>query len=173
MAPPMKLAGKIFIPLMVTTCAHVAHAKDFNVTSDFSNPKNTEFADGGNCPGRLSISTVSKDPTRPKVADDFYWGQTFVEEAGCDGNKIFISINNESYLLELASHRPDSDLTFTKDIYKNKKGNIVIRIEGVRTLREDYDPDTECTTLHRLTKISIDFKNTKKIFYGISTGGCP
>jgi hypothetical protein len=170
-----KIPFRLFLLIALSaTFPIISSATSLELTTDFSKPSSKDAVIGGDCPGRTRVFTISDKQSKKSVASGIYLGGIFLEETGCDLNKVVISLNNRAYLLRIASKRIDAEEIFYKDVYQNPKENIKVTVKHIKTLKEtESDIDPECMILNRKVKIDIAFKGTSKTFYGITDGGCP
>jgi hypothetical protein len=166
--------SSLVVCLLIFLCilARPAFANNFDVTTDFSKGVGKDAAGGGGCAGTLVIQKIVSAKESVQVIEGIYLGKPFVEDSQCDIATIVISINGLAYPIHSTSKTKEHANGFMSS-YANKKENLSVSIAHVKTIKSEYDADTECTTYNRRVKLDILFKGTRKTFSGITGSGCP
>jgi hypothetical protein len=165
---------KFLFLLSIFLCVYAipTFASSFDVTTDFSKSVSSDRAGGGGCAGTLVIQKIVSAKESLQVIDGIYLGNPFVEDSQCDVTKIAISINGLAYPINATSKTKEHKNGFMSS-YANKKENLNVSIAHIKTIKSQYDADTECTTYNRRVKLNIVFKGIRKTFLGVTGSGCP
>lgn len=161
-----------FLLWIALAAAHF-NATAWEVTTGFGEPANKEASGGGGCAATVNIQKIVSPIQSFQTIAGIYLGRPFVKDPFCNvEEKILLSIDGKEYAIYGDSKNYEFKFGFLSR-YKNPKESITVSIKHIKTLKKQYDSDTECTTFNRKVKLDISFKGTQKIVYGVTNGGCP